>query len=478
MQFRHFILLVLALSTGSIGRAQTPTEADLPVRMSLDHGTFAYDGTRTLVEVFLAFEAHSLPFARAAEGFEAALPLDLALVPATDATLGATPAPTWADSTVLRFTVPDTTVLGDGRQFVHVIRTAVPPGAYELRIRVPRGAGRQEMEVRRDVRVPDYAQADRVGLSDVTLAANITRDSDPATTSPFERNGLVVQPNATQVFGENLSQLFYYAEIYRPGRAVAPGDTAYTLLAYVSQANAPQPVGGLERRTPRRVRDVDVLTGRFDLRRLPSGSYYLHLAVLDANNAAVAEQSRKFFLYNPNVQAPTASADAFDFETSPYAVMPQEEVTRGLGHTEIIASERERRRAQGLQDLDARRRFLFDFWRERDPEASTAVNEFREEFYRRLQYANERYSRRDREGWRTDRGRILVKYGIPSTIEPHLYERESKPYEVWYYNNIPGEGQATFIFGDTRGLGDFELLNSTVPGERSVPDWQRLLQNR
>jgi GWxTD domain-containing protein len=477
MHFRHFILLGALLAAPTL-QAQTPTEADLPVRLSLDHGTFAYDGTRTLVEVFLAFEAQSLPFAGATEGFEANLPLDFALVPATDATLGATPAPVWADSTVLRFAVPDTTVLSDGRQFVHVIRTAVPPGAYELRIRVPRAAGRQELEVRRDVRVPDYAQADRVGLSDVTLAANIIRDNDPDNVSPFERNGLIVQPNATQVFGENLSQLFYYAEIYRPGRAVAPGDTAYTLLAYVSQANAPQPVGGLERRAARAVRDVDVITGRFDLRRLPSGSYYLHLAVLDENNAAVAEQSRKFFLYNPGVQAPAASADAFDFETSPYAVMAEDEVTRGLAHIEVIASERERRRAQGLADLDARRRFLFDFWRERDTEASTAINEFREEFYRRLQYANERYTRRDREGWRTDRGRTLIKYGMPSTIEPHLYERESKPYEVWYFNNIPGEGQATFIFGDTRGLGDFELLHSSVPGERSVPDWQRLLQNR
>ncbi len=477
MQIRHFAALALALVGAPVLRAQTPAGPELPVRVSLDHGTFAYDPTHSLVEVFLAFEAQSLPFVRTAEGFEASLPLDFALVPSTDAALGNAPAPVWSDSTTLHFAVADTAGLGDGRQYVHVVRTVVAPGSYELRVRVPRSAERQELEVRRDVRVPDYAQSG-VGLSDVTLASNIFRDNDTTSVSPFERNGLIVQPNATQVFGQGLTQLFYYAEIYHPGRAVAAADTAYTLLAYVSQANTPQPVGGLERRTGRRVRDVDVLTGRFDLRRLPSGSYYLHLAVLDPNNAAVAEQSRKFFVYNPNVQAPTASADAFEFDTSPYAVMDAEEVTRGLAHLDVLAGERDRRRIQALADLDGRRRFLYDFWRERDPDAATPLNEFREEFYRRLQYANDRYTRRDREGWRTDRGRTIVKYGVPSSLEPHLYERESKPYEVWYYNNIPGVGQGTFVFGDTRGLGEFELVNSNVPGERNVPDWQRLLQNQ
>ncbi len=75
------------------------------------------------------------------------------------------------------------------------------------------------------------------------------------------------------------------------------------------------------------------------------------------------------------------------------------------------------------------------------------------------------------EGWKTDRGRALIKYGSPSNIEPHLYDRGFKPYELWEYNNIPREAQALLIFADVTGFGEFDLLHSTVTGERKMGNW-------
>ena len=442
------------------------------VGLNLDAATFAYDEARSLVEVYLAVEARSLPFTPAAAGgFEAALPVDFALVPASD--FAEAPAPAWADSTTLRFAVPDTAGLGDGRQFIHVVRTAVAPGPYELRVTIPARVFGSEISARRDVRVPDY-RSGAVALSEPVLATSITQGGDAG--SVLYRNGVTVRPNPTLVFGQTLSQLWYYTEVYRPGAAVAPADTAYTLLAYVSDANRPQAVGGLERRLRRRVRDTDVVVNGFDLRRLPSGAYFLRLALLNPNNEAVAEQSRRFFVYNPNVQAPQAAATDLDFEASPYAAMPLDEVTRGLEHAAAVVPERERRRLRDLPDDDAKRRALWEFWATRDPNPATAANEYRDEFYRRLQYANDRYTRAGREGWRTDRGVVVLKYGLPSQVEPHLYDRETKPHEIWLYNNVPGEGQATFVFADQRGYGEFELIHSTVPGERRVGDWRAELQ--
>jgi GWxTD domain-containing protein len=118
-----------------------------------------------------------------------------------------------------------------------------------------------------------------------------------------------------------------------------------------------------------------------------------------------------------------------------------------------------------------------EFWQKRDPDPSTPGNEFREEFYGRLQYANERYAVRSMEGWETDRGRTVIKFGSPSAIEPHLYDRGFKPYEVWQYNNIPGEGQAIFVFADRDGFGEFEMIHSTVAGERKLANWQEELRD-
>jgi hypothetical protein len=63
-------------------------------------------------------------------------------------------------------------------------------------------------------------------------------------------------------------------------------------------------------------------------------------------------------------------------------------------------------------------------------------------------------------------------------IEPHLYDRDMIPHEIWQYNNIPGEGRAVFVFADRNSFGRFELIHSSVPGERSLPDWQEELRRR
>ena len=215
--------------------------------------------------------------------------------------------------------------------------------------------------------------------------------------------------------------------------------------------------------------------GRFDVSDLPSGSYFLRLALLGEGNEAAVEQARKFFVYNPDVRREVAGTET-DFETSPYASMPAEEVAQALEHVRLIATDRERRRAERIQDLDEQRRFLRTFWQKRDEDPATPTNEGKEEFYRRLQYANERYSSRSSEGWQTDRGRVLIKYGLPAAVEPHLFDRGLAPHEIWVYNNIPGEGRALFVFADRDQLGTFELLHSTVAGERKMGDWQSELR--
>ncbi|MEX1055777.1 MAG: GWxTD domain-containing protein, partial [Rhodothermales bacterium] len=259
---------------------------------------------------------------------------------------------------------------------------------------------------------------------------------------------------------------------------VANDSDEYTLFAYVSEANRPQPVGTLQNRSVREARSPDVIVGEFDVSTLASGSYFLRIAVLNRQNEAVVEQARKFFVYNPGVQREETPAVEMDFETSPYAAMPEEEVALGLEHISIISNESDRRRIRRIVDLNEKRRFLMEFWQKRDDQPGTPINEFREEFYRRLQYSNDRYSSNRQEGWRTDRGRVVIRYGLPTSIDPHLYDRNAKPHEIWQYNNIPGEGQAIFVFADLSGFGDFELLHSSVTGERSLPDWQQQLGRR
>ncbi|MGD9489435.1 MAG: GWxTD domain-containing protein [Calditrichaceae bacterium] len=94
------------------------------------------------------------------------------------------------------------------------------------------------------------------------------------------------------------------------------------------------------------------------------------------------------------------------------------------------------------------------FWDERDPNKSTAKNELMNEYFRRVNYSVENFSRSfSKDGWQTDRGRILIKFGFPDDIERHPFEMGSLPFEVWRYYSL----RKTFLFHDRTGFGDYYL---------------------
>ncbi len=444
---------------------------DLPIQLHIDHASFAYDETSSLVEMYLAFKATTLPFVAGDGRFFASMPVDLSIHRSSAAVSAGTSAETvWTDSLDLSFEIADTTGFQEGQQFVHPVRAAVPPGEYELQVTIPGdGLGRRELMLRRELIIPDYSDSNLVALSDVTLASELRQAE--SRDEAFYKNGLVVKPNTSQLYGAGLSRLFFYAEAYNLDRLARSSDK-YTLFSYISQANQPRPLEGLQSRSVRELRSPDVLVGSFDLSALPSGSYFLRLALLNAENESIVERSRKFFVYNPHIQQAVPLGLETEFETSQYATMTLEEVEQMTEYISVIMTDSERRQSRSVRDPEERRRNLRMFWQRRDPDSNTAVNEFQERFYQRLRYANDRYTTEFDEGWETDRGRALLKYGSPTAIEPHLFDRGFRPHEIWEYNNIPGEGQAMFVFADRDGYGFFELLHSTVSGERKLPNWQ------
>ena len=126
---------------------------------------------------------------------------------------------------------------------------------------------------------------------------------------------------------------------------------------------------------------------------------------------------------------------------------------------------------QELTTPDEKERFIEQFWFRRDPDPSSAENEFREEHYRRIAFANERYSE-GTPGWLTDRGRIYIIHGKPDQIESHeageaVYDRlpeegggttSTFPFIKWWYRHIDGIGDNVELeFVDKRFSGAYQL---------------------
>ena len=120
-------------------------------------------------------------------------------------------------------------------------------------------------------------------------------------------------------------------------------------------------------------------------------------------------------------------------------------------------------------DPKGKETFLLNFWRSKDTNPETPENEFMQDCFSRIHYANKHFKGRD-SGLNSDMGRIFVIYGQPDDIENHTMEFGTKPYVIWYYFTS-GSGQHSFAFVDRNNEGIYTLVHSTVESEIKNENW-------
>jgi GWxTD domain-containing protein len=138
----------------------------------------------------------------------------------------------------------------------------------------------------------------------------------------------------------------------------------------------------------------------------------------------------------------------------------------------IITNE-EKKAFKALKTDEERENFIAQFWARRDPNPDTEENEYREEFYERIAYANEHFAS-GIPGWKTDRGRVYITWGKPDSIESRpsggSYDRPSYegggstttyPFEIWFYRHLEGIGSGIEIeFVDPTGTGEYRIARN------------------
>ena len=149
-----------------------------------------------------------------------------------------------------------------------------------------------------------------------------------------------------------------------------------------------------------------------------------------------------------------------------------------------LITDDEKKAFKALKTDEERENFIEMFWRRRDPNPDTEENEFREEYYERIAYANEHFTS-GIPGWRSDRGRIYIAHGKPDSVESHpsggSYDRPSYegggttttyPFEIWFYRHLDDVGDGLEIeFVDPTGTGEYRLARDAYEKDamKSVP---------
>lgn len=306
--------------------------------------------------------------------------------------------------------------------------------------------------------------------SDLVVASDLRAAADAADTLPrggeIRKGATFLETSGQPVLTPERSRLGYYVELYA-ARAESVTATVRVKGAAGQQIIATSPlriavgVGG------------GTTQGVIDLSGLPPGQYQLELALATPDSQVVRDAAFGMAGFE-TVQkvaeataAPSAAEDVFNsrdegeldslYMPLVYLMTPQEQgVYPGL-------------------TVEGKRAYLRRFWASRNDPPGAARNDVMERFYRYVSEANERY----REGgvsripgWRTERGRIFIKYGPPDEVLTRVQGGFTKPYEVWKYTR--GRGKK-FIFMDLTQFGNFSLIWTDERREPSVPNWRELL---
>ncbi len=267
----------------------------------------------------------------------------------------------------------------------------------------------------------------------------------------------------------------FYSEIYNLTDKSEPDTGNYSVQYRILDGDG-QPVREFPAKVRKKPGESAVEVSGMNIISIHSGTYYLELDVKDLVNGESASQKKKFFIYREGDLAISDSAAQQLAEEKLrasliriYKNMSSESLNEEFEAAFYLATKEEKDIFKTL-DVQGKQAFLIEFWRKRDRNPETAQNEFRDNYLTLVNTANKEFSG-FKKGWKTDRGRVLLLYGVPDEIERFPLSMESKAHHIWKYFSI--QGGIVFIFVDKQGFGEFELVHSTARGELSDPDWER-----
>ncbi len=316
------------------------------------------------------------------------------------------------------------------------------------------------------MRVEPFIVGNGITISNIQLASKILQDSQNKK-SIFYKNTYEVIPSPTEIFGENLPVVFYYYELYSNGKARKDSVLKILTLIYNSKGKIVE----RKSRTIYNTVPARVEVGAFPVVKLPTDSYTMLFSVIDTVAKTRASSYKTFYVYNPNIKpAKTTTVKSGGVISSVFGVMSKEECDNLFDESKYIATNSEINQYSKINTLRGKRKFLYNFWDRRNPNPGMQQNTAYSQFLKRVDKSNRKFGTLTRPGWKTDRGRVLIKYGEPSEIDRYPNQIDTKPYEIWRYNDI--EGGVIFVFADLNGFSNYQLINSTKRGELQDYNWR------
>ncbi len=304
----------------------------------------------------------------------------------------------------------------------------------------------------------------RIDLSDIMFVADSSNGTPPA----FRRNGMSAIPNPRREMIGSDPSVSMYLECYQT--KVNKADTVVLKFEVLDFAKRDIITSYVKLEA-----SADGLAIREDIpgSALRTGVYTLVVTAVSRDLQTVfATQEKRFYVLNPELppEGTILVTEEQRFLNSEWAVCEGARLDLELELSNVLATRAEKLTLEGLQDVRAKQRYLYRFWSSRDPDPQTEVNERLDEFREMYKRAQTFFgSAAVKDGWRTDRGITLLKYGVPTQVVQHIQTMDTKPYEEWLYQNL--QGGVHFYFVDMQLQQNHRLVHSTMIGEIRNERW-------
>ena len=357
--------------------------------------------------------------------------------------------------------------------FSDVRNVAVPNGDYYLYFKLKDIHGSSDTLRYIDFIRVNYPE-DSVAISGISLYSRVSRSGDGGVFYKYE---MATTPLFQQYAPENVYSLPFSAEIYNTDKVL--GNGTFIVKAEIAELGRRAAPEYTMTRTMK-ASSASIFIHIFNIYMLPSGNYNLNLSVMYADSNLLATNSCFFQRNNPRVKIEMAQYDDVVVENTFVERMTDlKQLQYDVATLFPIGNRIEQDFfTQNMKKvpLEQLQRYFYSFWLSRspnDPEGAWLA------YKRKVEFVNERYGSKVIDGFRTDRGRVYLRYGPPNTITEEPYDPQAYPYEIWHYYEIGQQTNVKFIFYN-RDLvtNNYELLHSDYIGEIQDPAWQMKLVKR
>ncbi len=353
--------------------------------------------------------------------------------------------------------------------FYDMKRFAIQPGNYSLNIELFDVNDKSE-SLKASVPITIEELADGVSFSDIETAELIYNCDGE---SPFSKSGVCIIPRLATFYPTELENIPVYFELYNTSTLA---DSVFAIKQFIVD-EAGNELTEQTVFTRHQTAEIVPIVRKVDITKVKSGKYTLSFALLSKKMTELAIQTYEFDRSNDlevNLSMETTILDP-NFQAS----IPEDSIVYYLESLIPISGASEIKniiKTIKTKDADLQRKHIQAFW------VTTAkVSAYDEwlSYKEQVKLVEARFGNNFQEGFETDRGRVYLQYGSPTTMVQKETSPSEYPYEIWQYNQIGKFSNKRFVFYNPDLVNNtYRLIHSDMIGELKNPGWPQMLSKR